>query len=113
VTLSTSDNEQGGSFLGGAALSEEQVAAVAASFEALADPTRVRIVSVLRQGKRCVGELASILGMSDSAISHQLRLLRNLRAVTSRREGRHIYYALADEHIEWMYDYAVQHALER
>ncbi len=98
--------------LGKPVLSEEQVAAVAGSFRALADPTRVRIVSVLRNRELCVGDLAKGLGLSVSAISHQLRLLKALRAVRARRDGRHVYYSLADEHVARMYDYAVEHALE-
>jgi DNA-binding transcriptional ArsR family regulator len=72
---------------------------LAETFGALSDPTRVRIVSLLADAELCVCDLAAALGMSQSATSHQLRTLRNLRLVRRRREGRHIFYTLDDEHI--------------
>ena len=78
-------------------------------FRALADPTRVRIVSVLAEAELCVGDLAAVLGMSISAISHQLRLLRELRVVRKRREGKHIYYALDDEHVGDLFERGLEH----
>jgi ArsR family transcriptional regulator len=78
-------------------------------FRALADPTRVRIVSALVQAELCVGDLAAVLGMSVSAVSHQLRLLRELRVVRKRREGKHIYYALDDEHIGDLFARGLEH----
>jgi len=94
------------------ALAEEHARALADTFTALADPTRVRIISALAGGEVCVGELAEALGMTVSAVSHQLRLLRELRTVAARREGRHMFYSLADEHIARMYEYALEHSLE-
>ena len=93
-------------------LEEERARAVADVFTALADPTRVRLVSALGRGEVCVGQLAASLGMTVSAVSHQLRLLRRLRTVVARREGRHVYYSLADEHIARMYEVALEHTLE-
>jgi DNA-binding transcriptional ArsR family regulator len=84
----------------------EQLAQV---FRALADPTRVRIVSALAKSELCVGDLAAVLGMSISAISHQLRLLRELRIVCKRREGKHIYYALDDEHVQELFALGLEH----
>jgi ArsR family transcriptional regulator len=78
-------------------------------FHALADPTRVRILSALRQGELCVGDLAQALNMSISAISHQLRLLRELRLVRNRRRGRHIYYTLDDDHVHDMFRIGLAH----
>ena len=69
------------------------------TFKVLGDPTRVRIISALCGGEMCVTDLAEALEMSQSAVSHQLRVLRNLRLVRSRKEGRHVYYALDDEHV--------------
>ncbi|NLG51620.1 MAG: helix-turn-helix transcriptional regulator [Chloroflexi bacterium] len=91
------------------AISEEVAVELAAIFSALADPTRVRLISALAEGELCVGELASLVGMSISAVSHQLRLLRQLRVVRYRREGRHIFYALDDEHISTLYRVALEH----
>jgi DNA-binding transcriptional ArsR family regulator len=78
-------------------------------FRALADPTRVRIVSALAEAELCVGDLAAVLGMSISAISHQLRLLRELRVVRKRRDGKHIYYALDDEHVGALFALGLEH----
>lgn len=80
-------------------------------FKALADPTRVRIVSLLAQTELCVGDLAAVLGMSMSAVSHQLRLLRALRLVKSRRDGKHVYYELDDEHIHTIFLCGLDHVL--
>jgi len=78
-------------------------------FKALADPTRVRIISAILSQEICVHELAANLNMSQSAVSHQLRLLRNLRIVRHRRDGRHVYYALDDDHIKEMFERVEQH----
>ena len=75
------------------------VEAVAATFRMLGDPTRVRILEALGSGELCVGDVAKKVGSSESAISHQLRLLRTMRLVRVRREGRQAYYAVDDHHI--------------
>ncbi len=82
---------------------------VADLFKALADPTRVRIIGLLAHTELCVGDLARILGMTQPAVSHQLRLLRNLRIVRARKEGRHVYYTLMDEHIHDLFDQGLDH----
>jgi DNA-binding transcriptional ArsR family regulator len=73
--------------------------AVAEIFKLLADPTRVRILDALSHGERCVCDLASLVGISESAMSHQLRLLRTARLVRARRDGRQAFYALDDHHV--------------
>ena len=78
-------------------------------FRALSDPTRLRIVSVLVCGDLSVGELAASVEMSVSAVSHQLRLLRNLRIVKRRRRGRKVIYSMDDEHVVNIYCYAFAH----
>ena len=83
---------------------------MAAIFKALADPTRVRIISALACGEVCVGDLAASLGMSMSAVSHQLRLLRGMRLVRRRRGGKHVFYSLADEHIYDLFQRGLEHA---
>jgi DNA-binding transcriptional ArsR family regulator len=85
-------------------------AQVATTFKALADPTRVRIISILLHTELCVGDIASCLGMSTSAVSHQLRLLREMRLVRSRREGKHVFYALDDDHIFDLFQQGLDHA---
>ncbi|MCE5257892.1 MAG: metalloregulator ArsR/SmtB family transcription factor [Chloroflexi bacterium] len=78
-------------------------------FRALADPTRVRIISLLVGTEVAVSDIAARLDMSVSAISHQLNLLRLLRVVASRREGRQVLYRLDDEHVEMMFRQSVDH----
>jgi len=78
-------------------------------FSALSDPTRVRIISALNERELCVCDLAAVLGMTQSAISHQLRLLRNLGLVKYRKDGRIVYYAIDDEHIRDLYQRGVDH----
>ena len=75
------------------------VQSVAGVFRLLGDPTRVRLVDALSHGERCVCDLASLVGLSESAVSHQLRLLRAARLVRARRSGRMAYYSLDDHHV--------------
>ncbi len=84
-----------------------------AVFALLADPTRARILHALSLVPRlCVCDVAASLGMSESAVSHQLRLLRASRLVSRTREGRIAYYRLADEHVRHVLADALQHAAE-
>lgn len=80
-------------------LSEEAIQTMAESFKALADPTRLKILSILFPGERCVGDIAEQLSVSQSAVSHQMRILRSLDIVRYRKAGREVYYDLADSHI--------------
>jgi ArsR family transcriptional regulator len=75
------------------------VEALAETFRVLGDPTRVRILDALSAGELCVCDIASLVGISESAASHQLRLLRGMRLVRPRRAGRLVYYAVDDQHI--------------
>jgi DNA-binding transcriptional ArsR family regulator len=85
--------------LKGRLLGERTVEAVAEVFKLLGDPTRVRVLDALTLGERCVSDLATLVGSSESAISHQLRLLRAARLVRVRRTGRLAYYSLDDHHV--------------
>jgi DNA-binding transcriptional ArsR family regulator len=78
-------------------------------FKALGDPTRLRIISLLLENEVCVHTLETVLGMSQSAISHQLRVLRQLNLVRFRKEGRHVYYALDDEHVRDLFKQGLLH----
>ena len=78
-------------------------------FSALSDPTRLRIISVLLENEMNVGQLAAQLEMSESAVSHQLRGLRQLRLVRSRKEGRQVFYALDDDHVTKLYRLGLEH----
>ncbi len=82
---------------------------LARTFQALSDPTRVRLISALNNTELCVCDLAAVLGMTQSAVSHQLRSLRDLRLVKSRREGREIFYTLDDDHIRELYELGLRH----
>lgn len=84
-----------------------------ALLKAVADPTRLRMLSALSAEELCVHDLALVVGISESATSHQLRLLRAHRLVTSRKVGRTVYYQLADRHVTLLIGNAVEHARER
>jgi ArsR family transcriptional regulator, lead/cadmium/zinc/bismuth-responsive transcriptional repressor len=90
----------------------DAVQGLADTFSALADPTRVRILDVLSHGELCVCDLAAVLGLSQSAVSHQLRLLRGIRLVRPRREGRIVFYSLDDQHIMSIFKQTLQHVEE-
>lgn len=91
-------------------LDVETAASVASTLHALANPGRLRILSTLQTGPATVGRLTESLGMEQSAVSHQLRLLRDLGFVTAARQGRNIEYRLYDSHIGELIDQAISHA---
>jgi len=90
-------------------LNGQTAARLSRTFQALADPTRVRIISALSHTELCVFDVAALLGITHSAVSHQLRILRNLRLVKTRKEGRLVYYALDDEHIHDLFHRGLEH----
>lgn len=92
-------------------LDEATAVRLAETFKALSDPTRVRIISALLTDELCVHELAESVGVSPSAASHQLALLRKMRLVRSTREGRRIFYTLDDDHIRGLFRQGLDHAL--
>ena len=77
-----------------------------------ADSTRIRIIFVLCESEMCVCAIAELLGMTQSAISHQLRVLKQARLVSSRREGKTIFYSLADDHVKTIFYHAMEHVME-
>jgi DNA-binding transcriptional ArsR family regulator len=87
--------------------------ALADTFKVLGDVTRVRILDALSHGEMCVGHLAERLGLSESATSHQLRLLRGMHLVRPRRAGQMIYYSLDDQHIVRLFTQGLEHVQER
>jgi len=93
-------------------MSPEAVAALAETFRVLGDPTRVRILDALAGGELCVCDIASLVGISESAVSHQLRLLRGMRLVRPRRAGRLVYYTVDDQHIIELLRQALTHVEE-
>ena len=88
------------------------VEALADTFRVLGDPTRVRILDALSAGELCVCDIASVIGISESAVSHQLRLMRTMRIVRGRREGRCVYYTLDDQHILSLFQQGLRHVTE-
>ena len=78
-------------------------------FSALSDPTRLRIISVLLDGEMNVGDIAAQLEMTESAVSHQLRGLRYMRLVRSRKNGRQVFYSLDDDHVAKLYRMGLDH----
>src|SRR5215204_53619 len=92
-------------------LKEHTSTHLAELFSALSDPTRLRIISVLLNGEMNVGELAAQLEMTESAVSHQLRGLRQLRLVRSRKDGRQVFYALDDDHVAKLYNMGLDHVM--
>ena len=104
------DLDAGGrDILAAARLDEATAASVATTLQALATPSRLLILTALRQRPYPVGELAAAVGMEQSAVSHQLRLLRALGLVNGRRDGRRIVYSLYDDHVAQLLDQAVHH----
>jgi len=94
-------------------LPERSVAALADTFNVLGDATRVRILDALVHSELCVHDIARLLELSESAVSHQLRLLRSMRVVRARRDGRLVFYALDDQHIVGLFEQGLEHVQER
>lgn len=92
---------------------EPTVYALADTFRVLGDPTRVKILDALSAGELCVCDIAELAGISESAVSHQLRLLRGMRLVRPRRAGRLVYYSLDDQHIIELFRQALTHVEEQ
>src|SRR5262245_47162804 len=94
-------------------LADGSVGALAETFRVLGDVTRVRILDALSRSELCVCDIARLLSLSESAVSHQLRLLRGMRLVRRRREGRIMVYTLDDQHIVRLFEQALEHGEER
>jgi DNA-binding transcriptional ArsR family regulator len=93
-------------------LPSRTVEEIAQTFGVLGDPTRVRILDVMSGGELCVCDIATLVGISESAASHQLRLLRSMRLVRPRRAGRQVFYSVDDQHIVELLRLAVTHVQE-
>ena len=91
---------------------DQQLMDLADFFKIFGDPTRVRILYVLSQSQMCVCDIANLLQMGQSAISHQLRVLKQMRLVKFRREGKTVFYSLADGHIETILAQGMEHISE-
>ena len=91
---------------------EESLYDLAELFKVFGDTTRIRILYALFESQLCVCDIAQVLGMTQSAISHQLRVLKQARLVRSRREGKQIYYFLADDHVRTIIGQGMDHVTE-
>jgi DNA-binding transcriptional ArsR family regulator len=90
----------------------DEVTGLAETFRALGDTTRVRMLDALSHGELCVCDLAAVIGLTQSAVSHQLRLLKSVRLVRARRDGRMVFYSLDDQHIISIFKQTLQHVGE-
>lgn len=87
-----------------------ETARMAEFFKTLADPTRLSLITAILRREMCVLEISELVGMSQSAVSHQLRILRGAGLAKRRRQGRNIYYSLDDRHVERLIKAALDHA---
>ncbi|HID54903.1 TPA: ArsR family transcriptional regulator [Candidatus Poribacteria bacterium] len=91
---------------------DETLSNLAETFKALSDPTRIKILQALSMADLCVCDLSYITGMTVSAVSHQLRLLRAMRLVKYERVGRKVFYSLADDHVNLLFKIGLEHVRE-
>lgn len=91
---------------------DEDICDLADFFKVFGDSSRLKVLWALHQGELCVTHLAELLSMSVAAVSHQLKILRQSRLVRTRREGKNIYYALADDHVVRILDLGLEHTDE-
>jgi DNA-binding transcriptional ArsR family regulator len=94
-------------------IADHELDRLALTFKVLADPTRLKMVMALRGGEMCVCDLAAFLGVSESAVSHQLRRLKDLSLVRQRREGQILYCSLDDTHVEALLSVGLQYTREK
>ena len=102
-------SEEAGRNLAGEIPGETSVEALANLMQALSDPTRVRIIFLLTKEELCVHDLATLIGATQSSISHHLKTLRLNDLVESRRDGKTVYYSLADEHVAGLFEECMEH----
>ncbi|HHV12989.1 MAG TPA: helix-turn-helix transcriptional regulator [Clostridiales bacterium] len=91
---------------------EDNLIDLADLFKVFGDSTRVKILSALFHAEMCVCDIAVLLGMTKSSISHQLRILKQAKLVNYRRDGKVVYYSLADDHVKTIFDQAMMHVCE-
>jgi DNA-binding transcriptional ArsR family regulator len=91
------------------AIGESDLERLALTYKIMGDPTRLKIILALRGGEMCVCDIAAFVGLSESAVSHQLRRLRELALVSSRRDGQILYYSLDDDHVRELVTVGLNH----
>ena len=93
-------------------LDDDTLISIADFYKAMADSTRIKIINLLNNNELCVCDISSILNMTKSAISHQLKNLREMNLIKSRKVGKEVWYSLADEHVKIMFDICTEHIKE-
>ena len=93
-------------------LDDETLLSISDFYKALSDSTRIRIIDILRGHELCVCDISSLLNMTKSAVSHQLKNLREMNLIKSRKVGKEIWYTLSDEHVREVFDISLTHVLE-
>lgn len=94
-------------------IEEQTLLEIVEFYKALGDKTRIKIINALENGEMCVCDLAYLLNMTKSAISHQLKYLKDMNLIKSRRQGKEIFYSLDDDHIKLVFDISLEHILEK
>lgn len=94
-------------------LHEDILLEMADFYKALSDSTRIKILDVLYEGEFCVCDISVLINMTKSATSHQLKYLREMNLIKSRRQGKEVYYSLADRHVKEVFEISRQHIMER
>lgn len=93
-------------------IGEDIASSLAGLFKALGDPTRVKILFALMNRELCVCDIAAVINASESSVSHQLRILRTLKLIKFRRDGKVLYYSLSDAHVEKLFAQGLEHVTE-
>ena len=93
-------------------LNDDCLLIIADFYKALSDSTRIKIINLLEKNELCVCDISSILNMTKSAVSHQLKNLRELNLIKSRKIGKEVWYTLADDHVKQVFDISLEHVLE-
>ena len=94
-------------------LDEEILLLMADFYKALSDSTRIKIIDVLDEGELCVCDISVLLNMTKSAVSHQLKNLKELNLIKARKQGKEVYYSLADNHVKEVFEISKEHILEK
>ena len=91
---------------------EDTLISIADFYKALSDSTRIKIINILNNSELCVCDISSVLNMTKSAVSHQLKNLREMNLIKCRRVGKVVWYSLADEHVKEVFNVSLEHVLE-
>ena len=93
-------------------MSSNNLIRISSFYKALADSTRIKIIDLLKDHELCVCDICSILNLTKSTVSHQLKYLREINLIKNRREGKEVWYSLADEHVKQVFEISLEHIME-